>query len=263
MQARPALRTVVSGAVAGALLTLVPAPAGAGPLPQPEPMPQRDVVVAARDFNSQVTATVAPGGTATFSSPNIDPYTQKVTLTVMSEDDLEFERMGYYLSHKRLSRGKKLQTCIRMHRLALQGWKSTFIDYELKLENSEKALMTFVTCMHIARLVEILEEEGHGAPARTVRAAKGCAVQPAAYPMKVKKTPSGFTVSGKGKGKAPKKGGPLKVTCKRVGDAMVMTVRPRAKGKSLRSVLGPKVRIGVQSGLHAEESADVTVSFRK
>lgn len=261
MQVRHALRAAISGAVAGALLTLSPAPSGAGPDQDPVAGSPGDAVVHARTFDSQVSATVPPSGTATFTSPTLDRDTRQVTLTVKSEDDEEFERMAFYLSHRRLSKGKKLQTCIRMHRLALQGWRSTFIDYELKLENSEKALLTFITCMHIARLIQILEEES-GPPTRTYRAA-GCAVQPAAFPMKVKQTPSGLTVSGQGKGKNPKKGGPLKVTCTKVGGAMVMTVRPRAKGKSLRSVIGPKVSIGVQSDLHAENSADVTVAFRK
>jgi len=57
--------------------------------------------------------------------------------------------------------------------------------------------------------------------------------------------------------------GRLKVTCKRKGAGFAMKVRPTAKGKSLRSVVGPRLRMGVYNPLAAEGSGRVKVTFRR
>jgi hypothetical protein len=60
-----------------------------------------------------------------------------------------------------------------------------------------------------------------------------------------------------------KQRGRLKVTCKGKGAGLTMKVRPVAKGKSLRSVVGPRLRVGVYNPLAAEGSGRLKVTFRR
>jgi hypothetical protein len=57
--------------------------------------------------------------------------------------------------------------------------------------------------------------------------------------------------------------GRLKVTCTRKGAGVRMKVRPRAKGKSLRSVVGPRLGVGVYNPLDAEGSGRLKVTFHR
>jgi hypothetical protein len=60
-----------------------------------------------------------------------------------------------------------------------------------------------------------------------------------------------------------KQRGRLKVTCKRKGAGFTMKLRPTAKGKSLRSVVGPRLRLGVYNPLDAAGSGRLKVTFRR
>ena len=59
------------------------------------------------------------------------------------------------------------------------------------------------------------------------------------------------------------KRGRLKVTCKRRGKGLRLKVRPTSKRKSLRSVVGPSLGVGVYNPLDASGSGRLKFTFRR
>jgi hypothetical protein len=56
----------------------------------------------------------------------------------------------------------------------------------------------------------------------------------------------------------------LKVTCKKIRGGVRMTVRPRKKGKSLKSVVGSRLHVGLMRSFVAQTgNKDLTVKFKR
>jgi hypothetical protein len=55
----------------------------------------------------------------------------------------------------------------------------------------------------------------------------------------------------------------LKVGCTRSGAGMTLKVRPAGRGRSLRSVVGSRLQVGVYNPLAATGSGRLRVTFRR
>jgi hypothetical protein len=60
-----------------------------------------------------------------------------------------------------------------------------------------------------------------------------------------------------------RKNSALRVTCTKQGRKLIFSIRPRAKNKSLRSVVGKNLKFGIASPPSAEDGAKVKVTFKK
>ena len=80
-----------------------------------------------------------------------------------------------------------------------------------------------------------------------------------------------FTRAGRGKYSATIDGRPaklkargrLKVGCTRKGAGMTLKLQPTARGRSLRSIVGPNLQLGVYNPLAATGSGRLRVTFRR
>ena len=74
---------------------------------------------------------------------------------------------------------------------------------------------------------------------------------------------SNYKATIKGKVTKLRQRGRVKVMCVRRGNGIRIKVRPAAKGKSLRSVVGPRLRLGLYNPLDAAGSATLKLTFRR
>jgi hypothetical protein len=210
-------------------------------------------------FPSSIETTVAPGGNATISSPPLSPTMKSATVDIVPaqpDDEGFFENMQVVLSLQPTP-GKRLLMCIGLYINVAHG-----IDESVELQFPEQvhplAVLLLSACLHQAAEID--------------RAAKAQSATSAAAQCRriATQVPATFTRVGKqykatidGTTAKLKQRGRLKVTCRRKGNGLRLKLRPTAKGRSLRSVVGPRLRVGVYNPLESTGSGDVGVTFRR
>ena len=214
---------------------------------------------------SSIETTVAPGGNSTVSSPTLSPTMTSMTVDVVpaSKDDAFFADMQVVLSMQP-SPGKRLLMCIGLYINVAHG-----IDESVDLQFPETvhplALLLLSACLEQAAAIDRAAQQAKGA-ATTV----GAAARAAKCPQLATQVGATFTRVGKqykgtisGTPTKLTQRGRLKVTCTRKGKGMTLKLRPRAKGKSLRSVVGPRLQVGLYNPLDAAGSGTAKLTFRR
>ena len=212
---------------------------------------------------SSIEATVAPGGNATVSSPTLPPTLRSATVDVVpvsSADEQFFENMQVVLSLQP-SPGKRLLTCIGLYINVAHG-----IDESAELQFPEKvhplAVLLLSACLEQAAAIDRAQQQARTSGAATAAAAcKRVATQVGATYTRVGRGKYTATIDGR-----PAKlraRGRLTVGCRRKGAGMTLKLRPTARGRSLRSVVGPNLQLGVYNPLAATGSGRLRFTFRR
>jgi hypothetical protein len=222
------------------------------------------VPAAHANFPSSIEATVAPGGNATVSSPTLPPSMRSATVDVApagASDETFFENMQVVLSTQP-SPGKRLLMCIGLYINVAHG-----IDESVELQFPEQvhplAVLLLSACLEMAAQIDRAAQQSLAPSVPATSAAARCrrvGTQIGATFMRVgskyRATIDGTTAKLKQRGR-------LAVACKRKGAGMTLKLRPTAKGKSLRSVVGPRLQLGVYNPLAATGSGRLKVTFRR
>lgn len=233
-----ALRTVGLALLAGLLL----APASQAKLP------------------SSVEVTVTPGGNASIASPTLAPTMKSATVDVVpisTSDDVFFSNMEVVLSLQP-SPGKRLLMCIGLYVNVAHG-----IDETAELQFPEQvhplAVLLLSACLEQAAAIDRAnqaKQSATSAAAKCKRLATQVGAKFTRVGRKYKATITGTPTK-------LKKRGRLKVTCKRKGAGFRLKLRPTARGKSLRSVVGPRLRLGLYNPLDSTGAGRVKLTFRR
>ncbi len=213
---------------------------------------------------SSIEATVAPSGNATVGSPTLSPTMTSMTVDVAPakpKDEQFFENMQVVLSLQP-SPGKRLLLCIGLYINVAHGIDES-AELQFPAEVHPLAVLLLTACLEQAAAIDRAAQQAKAAATAVAARAAKCpqlATQVGATFMRVGKQYKG-TISG-----TPaklKQRGRLKVTCTRKGSGMTLKFRPRAKGKSLRSVVGPRLQVGVYNPLDAAGSGTLKLTFRR
>lgn len=182
-----------------------------------------------------VDATVQPNGTVSETSSTIPATATVATVTVKPPANQAgdfFTGVATQIA-KMGSKRERVLTCVAIYK----ALGDAFDDPD-KPENSSPT----VRLLFMNACLELAFQDNPVAPARAVAAA-ACPVTTTTVPIKITRTSAGFTLRFRGKRTRPRHPA-LKVTCRRAGGALKITMRPRSHGRSLRSVAGPKLSIG-------------------
>lgn len=218
-------------------------------------------------FPASIETTVAPGGNSSISSPTLPADMRSATVDVKPAtpaDDPFFEDMRVVLSLQPTP-GRRLLMCIGLYINVAHG-----IDESVELQFPEQvhplAVLLLSACLHMAAEVDRAAQQGGSATA----AALPLAAAAAACSRSATQVPATFTRVGRqwratvdGTTAKLRKRGRLAVSCRRSGAGMTLKVRPAASGRSLRSVVGPRLRLGVYNPLDARGSGRLRVTFRR
>lgn len=218
--------------------------------------------VARANFPSSIETTVAPGGNATVSSPTLPPDMRSATVDIApagSGDDPFFQDMRVVLSTLPTP-GKRLLACIGLYVNVAHGIDES-VDLQFPEQVHPLAVLLLSACLEMAAQIDRARQAG------TTRAS-GAAAACARVGTQVGAT---FTRVGRGKYKATIDGtttrlrtrGRLKVACTRHGAGMRLKLRPAARGRSLRSVVGSRLQVGVYNPLDANGSGRLRFTFRR
>ncbi len=196
---------------------------------------------------SSIETTVAPGGNASVASPTLARAMKSATVDVVPADPDEerfFEDMQVVLSLQP-SPGKRLLMCIGLYVNVAHG-----IDESVELQFPEQvhplAVLMLSACLELAAQVDrAAQQQPQGATSGAAKCRRMATQIGATYTRVGRK----YRATIDGTPTKLEQRGRLKVTCKRKGAGFRMKVRPRAKGKSLRKIVGPRLRLGVYNPL--------------
>ena len=217
------------------------------------------LLVAAPAAHAELPATakfsVPAGGSATVSSPELSPSMTSIGVDVVPESsaDQVFNRLTLILAGAS-SLKQRLMTCVYLYKQT----QDVFVGPEpVKVEAGPAA----IDVLFLAACIEMAVQMGKP-PAVASAAAAACHQLGAQVAAKFKKSGSRYTATVDGTvKKAPKKLS-LRTTCTRKGAGYSLRIRPRAKGKSLRSVIGKKLTLGMKSPADAGGASKVRMTFR-
>jgi hypothetical protein len=207
---------------------------------------------------SSIETTVPPGGSSAIGSPTLSPTMRSMTVDVApvgDEDEDLFKNMRVVLSLQPTP-GKRLLTCINLY-VAISGFEDDeYAPVDFSEDLQPLAALLLSACLHMAAEVNRAAQQASAAAARCGR----LATQVAATYTRVGRK---YTAEIDGTPTRLKKRARLKVACTRNGAGVRLKVRPTARGKSLRSVVGRRLRLGVYNPLEASGSGHLKVTFRR
>jgi hypothetical protein len=219
------------------------------------------VPAAHANFPASIDTTVAPGGNATISSPTLSPSMKSATVDVApvsANAERFFQNMQVVLSVQP-SPGKRLLMCIGLYVNVAHG-----IDDRVELQFAEQvnplAVLLLSACLELAAQIDRAAQHARQNAASAAARCKQMGTQIGATFTRVGSQYKAMIGGTPGKLKAR---GRLKVTCKGKGTGLSLTVRPAARGKSLRSVVGSRLQVGVYNPLAATGSARLRATFRR
>jgi hypothetical protein len=217
------------------------------------------VPAAQANLPSSIETTVPPGGSSTIGSPPLSPTMTAVKVDIAPADSADedlFKKMQVVLSLQPTP-GKRLLTCLSVYLVAL-GFEDEEMSSVSFVDDEDQPLATLLlsACLHLAAEVNRQAQGAVSAAARCRRAATQVA---ATYTRVGRK----YTAKIAGTPVKLKKRSRLKVTCRRNGAGMTLKVRPTRTGKSLRSVVGPRLRLGVYNPPEATGSGRLKLTFRR
>jgi hypothetical protein len=177
----------------------------------------------------------------------------------LSEDEELFKAVAFEMFQKPTP-GKRLLHCIHLTAKALvYGQQEEERLGGTAAQAEDQTLATIYFCLRMAQLVSALLEE-QGSARR--QAGSACGVLPVQVKTKTEKKDGQYVVTAAGPVTQNAKKAALKVKCAVKGDKLVYTVQPRKKGKSLKSVVGNNLRVGLASPEDAADGVGVKVSFK-
>ncbi|MGB2710020.1 MAG: hypothetical protein WBC33_00775 [Conexibacter sp.] len=218
------------------------------------------VPAARANFPSSIETTVVPGGNATIGSPPLSPTMTSASVDIAParpQDEQFFDNMQVVLSLQP-SPGKRLLMCIGLYINVAHG-----IDESVELQFPEQvhplAVLLLSACLEMAAQIDRAAQQASGATAAAAKCQRLATQIGATFTRvgrKYKATIDGSPTKLKQRGR-------LNVSCKRKGKGMTLKVRPAAKGKSLRSVVGPRLQVGVYNPLESTGSGRLKLTFRR
>jgi hypothetical protein len=222
------------------------------------------VPAAHANFPSSLSTTVTPGGNSTVTSPTLSPSMKSATVDVVppGPTDAELFRDMRVILSAQPTPGRRMVTCIEM----TMGIGNSDDDAYYTLTEatlSPLSLLLMSACLHLA--AEVNREQAKPKARATPRAALAarCRQLKTQIGATYKRVGSKYTAKISGKRTRLKTRSRVTVTCKRKGRGLSLKVRPAAKGKSLRSVVGPQLLVGVYNPLEAKGSAKLKFTFRR
>ncbi|HMJ01367.1 MAG TPA: hypothetical protein VK506_00410, partial [Conexibacter sp.] len=208
-------------------------------------------------------STVAPGGNSSIASPTLDPAMRSAKVDVMpvsAADETFFENMQVVLSLQPTP-GKRLLMCIGLYVNVAHG-----IDESVELQFPEQvhplAVLLLSACLEQAAQIDRAAKQA-AAPAPATSAAAACHRAATQVGASFTRVGRNYKATIDGTPTRLRQRGRLKVSCRPSGAGMTLKVRPVARGRSLRSVVGPRLRLGVYNPLDAAGSATLRLTFRR
>jgi hypothetical protein len=255
-----ALGGITAITVTASLLGTAPAQAR-----EPDPSP-RTIGVTAKatgpnHFDSSIKVDVPGGGNAQVNSPSLDNKmtTAKVTVSAPLSDTPAFTDMAFIM-FQLPSPGKRLIACLTLTSRILDNDEDTALQQsydEVKANAPSKALAIISYCVRLATLVaQVIAENS-----KAGRAGTACPALPLGVRSKTEQVNGEYVVSSDGPLTQRNKNSKLKVKCVASGGKYVYTVKPRKKGKTLKSVVGPNLKVGITSP-PGSDGAKVKVAFK-
>ena len=210
---------------------------------------------------AKINGTLPAGGTATFTSPPIEPGAKTMAVDVTSTDpETRFINKVQVLLTAAPSPKDRFITCVsiyrNMTRTAVVNAESVSITYKPDV----LASLFLAACLEMAAEIS---RGGSGGPPTASAAQSGCPA-PVGFRVPVKLTGSGARRGAKVSGEpTPVRRTALKIACKPKGNGYVMRVRPRNPRRTLRSVAGDRLRIGFLSAADATKPVPLSLTFRR
>jgi len=202
--------------VAGILLALaVPAPASA-------------------HFPQSLDATAQPNGTVSETSSTLPGTAKQATVTVTPGAGQGDEFLNRVRTAFTVVPNRRLRQlfCVA---IALAHAFIDFVQQDFQDGQAELRLLFLGACLELAAQ----QQDSRRARA----AASTCPATPLAVPAKITRVSGGWKLTVKGKVSKPRRPR-LKISCRMVGTAMKIVVRPGKRGQSLRAATGGKLAIG-------------------
>jgi hypothetical protein len=220
------------------------------------------VVPAARaSFPSSIEATVVPGGNSTIASPTLSPSMKSATVDVVpvqASDERFFQNMQVVLSLQPTP-GKRLLMCIGLYINVAHGIDES-VELQFPAQVHPLAVLLLSACLEQAAQLDRAAQQSHQAATAAADACRRMATQIGATFTRVGR---GYKATIDGTATKLRQRGRLKVACTRKGAGLTLKVRPAAKGTALRSVVGPRLRVGVYNPLESKGSGRLKVTFRR
>jgi hypothetical protein len=253
-----ALGGITAIVVMTTLLGVVPAQAQ-----ERELGPPLHVAVMARSddpdhFTSSVTLDLLAGGTAKVTSPTVDPSMKSAKVEI-SADDPEFDNIAVNLAQLPTT-GARVIGCLTAALGAVDLGTDKDALAQIEASGADVLVVVIFFCLLIAQAIADLKASGSLRSAQAP--APGCAISPLQIKTTTEKTDAGYTMSATPNIKMNKKKSKLKVKCKRVGSKNIYTIKPRKKGKSLRSAVGKNLVVGIASPSSATKALTMKVAFK-
>jgi hypothetical protein len=225
------------------------------------------LAVAAPPASARLPATVEgsvpPGGTATFGSPPIEPGAKTMAVKVdplTPSERRTFNSLQTVLAASKSAKDRFL-TCIQLFKEAQQAERNDNKRYKLDVESTPLSSLFLAACIEMA--AELSRPAPQPPPPTTARSAQAACPQ-AAFRIGMRVRGSGPRRSAVLQGTARTARRPaLKVSCRRSGDGYLLRVRPRRRGRPLRSVAGDRLRLGFVSPSDATSSVRLAVTFSR
>jgi hypothetical protein len=204
----------------------------------------------AAGFPSSINVAVPPGGDASVVSPALPPSATQATVTAAPTNAAGADPFAALTSvfAQLPTRGARFVQCILIYQDLVNV---TDGDYVFGLDDPTLQLLFLHVCVQMALRLPTSPVQGARA------AAAGCSEIPRAISITISKSGGMYHAQVSGVTHKPSGRLPFTVACRHRGSGLQFTVKPRKRGRSVRSVVGPTLGIGYAS--HATTGASVSV----
>ena len=213
---------------------------------------------AAARLPAKIDLTVPPGGNAMATSPTLPADVKQGTITVKPDDgdaDL-FNRLTGILSGTP-TKGLRALTCVLIAFQIVDREGEGSLPVSFDEDDSTLQLLFLNACLKLALSLPSTQ----AAPRAATAATGPCARMRTAVGMKVTRSGGRYRAHVEGTPHKPTGRSALIVSCRRVGNGMKVTMRPRSRRRTLRSVAGSKIGIALASPADATKSVRVHTTF--
>jgi hypothetical protein len=201
-----------------------------------------------------------PGpGDGTVQSSQLPATTSQATMTVEAAgkafDQLTEDLAGQVPGLSDLSkRSQRIVTCFYVSGYHGLAFSDNSEDFDI--EGASAAAAYLNVCLKLAFALS------PPPPAAADAASKGCFQARKAVSVKFTRTRSGFSAHVHGRTHTPSGRGPLSISCRHMGKKLQFTVRARARGRKLRSVIGSTLGMGFTNPSRSPVTVRATIGVR-
>jgi hypothetical protein len=221
------------------------------------------VPTASARLPATVEGSVPPGGTATFGSPPIEPGAKTMAVKVdpvVAKDRRTFSQIQTVLAASKSAKDRFL-VCIALYKDAREVERDENKRYKIDVEATTLSSLFLAACIEMA--AQVSQPAPQPPPPTTARTAQATCPQTALrIGMRVRGSGPRRSAVLEGTARTARRPA-LKVTCRSSGDGYLLRVRPRKRGRTLRSVAGDRLRLGFVSPSDATSSVRLAVTFRR